>query len=111
MAMGREPADARKERLSLCRAILLLRTPKECENFLKDLCSVSELDAMASRWRMARELRRGRTYQEISRITRSSTTTVTRAAYWMKYGAGGFRMMLNRFGGKPRRAREQPPPP
>ena len=80
----------------LFEAILELEDAKEVERFLRDLCTLSELQAMAHRWEVAKLLERGLPYQEIARQTGASTTTVTRVAHWLRYGEGGYRQALER---------------
>jgi TrpR-related protein YerC/YecD len=63
---------------------------------------MSELEAMAHRWQAARLLDEGLSYLEISKRTHASTTTVTRVAHWLRYGEGGYRLVLDRL--KRRRA-------
>jgi uncharacterized protein YerC len=41
-------------------------------------------------------LDQGLPYQEISRQTGASTTTVTRVAHWLRHGEGGYRTALDR---------------
>ena len=77
-------------------AILALRTQNEVAGFFRDLCTMSELEAMAHRWEVAQLLDRGLPYQEIASRTHASTTTVTRVAHWLRYGEGGYRMALDR---------------
>ena len=80
----------------LFEAILELEDAEEVERFLRDLCTLSELQAMAHRWEVAKLVERGLPYQEISRQTGASTTTVTRVAHWLRYGEGGYRQALER---------------
>jgi TrpR-related protein YerC/YecD len=80
----------------LFQAVLMLETPAEIEAFLRDLCTLSELEAMAHRWQVARLLERGLPYLEIAERTGASTTTVTRVAHWLKHGEGGYRLALDR---------------
>ena len=47
------------EHTDLFETIASLRTRDEAERFLRDLCTVSELDAMAHRWQVAQWLHRG----------------------------------------------------
>ena len=77
-------------------AFLTLERPSEVEAFLRDLCTLSELEAMAHRWQVARRLEHGQPYQEIAERTGASTTTVTRVAHWLKHGEGGYRVALDR---------------
>jgi TrpR-related protein YerC/YecD len=91
-----------QEITELCEAIVSLRSPDEAGRFLRDLCTMSELEAMAHRWQAARLLDEGLPYLEISKRTHASTTTVTRVAHWLRYGEGGYRLVLDRL--KRRRA-------
>jgi TrpR-related protein YerC/YecD len=81
----------------LFQAILSLQTRAEVEHFLRDLCTLAELEAMAQRWAVARQVDRGLPYLEISHRTGASTTTVTRVAHWLRHGEGGYRLALDRL--------------
>lgn len=85
-----------KESDILFKSILLLKNKKECENFFRDLCTLSELKAMTERWQIVRFLKEGNSYRKIAEMTGASTATVTRVAYWMENGEGGYTMMLAR---------------
>ncbi len=80
----------------LADALLSLRTRDECRRFLRDLCTLGELEALAHRWQIARLLDEGRSYLEISDRVRTSTATVTRVAHWLRHGAGGYALALER---------------
>jgi len=80
----------------LSEAILVLETPDEVERFLRDLCTIAELEAMGHRWAVAQLVDRGLPYLEISQRTGASTTTVTRVAHWLRHGEGGYRLALDR---------------
>ena len=77
-------------------AILSLRTRDEAHRFFRDLCTMSELEAMTHRWQAAKLLDEGLPYLEIAARTGASTTTVTRVAQWLKRGEGGYRLVLDR---------------
>lgn len=81
---------------SLHRAFLTLRTPAEVSQFLRDLCTPSEVEAMVDRWRTAALLREGRSYREISQLTGVSVTTIGRVARFLNMGEGGYRLALRR---------------
>jgi TrpR-related protein YerC/YecD len=85
-----------KEMRALFDAIQSLETRAETESFFRDLCTISELEAMAHRWEVARLLERGLPYLEIAERTGASTTTVTRVAHWLRHGEGGYRTALDR---------------
>ncbi len=80
----------------LFQAIASLKTPAETQAFLRDLCTRSELDAMAHRWQVAQLLDEGLPYLEVAKRARASTTTVTRVAQWLRNGEGGYRLALKR---------------
>ena len=82
--------------VDLFDAVKTLRTRAEVEHFLRDLCTLSELEAMAHRWEVARLLDEGLPYLEIAQRTGASTTTVTRVARWLRHGEGGYRLALDR---------------
>jgi TrpR-related protein YerC/YecD len=80
----------------LFAAILSLETKQEVERFFRDLCTLSELEAMAHRWQVVQLLEDGLPYLEIAERTGASTTTVTRVAHWLRHGEGGYRLALDR---------------
>lgn len=84
------------ETTELFQAILSLRTEEEAAAFFRDLCTLSELEAMAHRWQVARLVDAGLPYQAIAAQTGASTTTVTRVAHWLRHGEGGYRLALER---------------
>lgn len=81
---------------ALFQAILQLRDINECYQFFEDLCTIPELKSIAQRWDVAKQLDRGITYQEISQQLNASTATISRVNRCITYGAGGYRMMLDR---------------
>ena len=80
----------------LADAVLSMRTRDEEKRFLRDLCTLPELEALAHRWQIARLLERGIPYLEIAERVPTSTATVTRVAQWVRHGAGGYRIALDR---------------
>ncbi len=81
---------------SLYRAFLTLDKPAEVRQFLLDLCTPSELEAIVDRWWTASLLKEGHSYREISEITRVSVTTIGRVARYLNMGEGGYRLALRR---------------
>ncbi len=81
----------------LCRAIMCLGDLDECYQFFEDICTVSELKAMAQRLEVARMLREGHTYDEIVDRTGASTATISRVKRCLNYGADGYRIVLERL--------------
>lgn len=83
-----------KESKNLTKAFLSLKSEKEVESFLRDVCTISELQAMTERYEVAQLLKEGIAYRKIAEKTGVSTTTITRVAHWMKYGKGGYEVAL-----------------
>jgi len=81
---------------SLHRAFLTLKTSSEVNQFLQDLCTPSEVEAIVDRWWTASLLREGHSYREISEITGVSVTTIGRVARFLNMGEGGYRLALRR---------------
>jgi TrpR-related protein YerC/YecD len=81
---------------ALFDAILSLETQEEAARFFRDLCTLSELEAMAHRWQVAQLVDEGLPYLEVAKRTHASTTTVTRVAHWLRHGEGGYRLALDR---------------
>ena len=80
----------------LADAVLTLRNRDEARRFLRDLCTLGELEALAHRWQIARLLADGRSYLDIAETVQTSTATVTRVAHWLRHGAGGYDLALGR---------------
>ena len=78
-------------------AMLSMETKDEVEWFLRDLCTLAELEAMAHRWTVARLVDQGLPYVEVAEKAGASTTTVTRVAHWLRHGEGGYRLALDRY--------------
>ncbi|BBB92350.1 MAG TPA: YerC/YecD family TrpR-related protein [Methylomusa anaerophila] len=81
----------------LFQAILSLQTEEECYQFFEDVCTISELKAMAQRLEVARMLKAGHTYDEIVDRTGASTATVSRVKRCLYYGADGYKQVLLRL--------------
>jgi TrpR-related protein YerC/YecD len=80
----------------LFEALRSLKSRQELEAFLRDLCTLGELEAMAHRWQVARLVDQGLPYTEIAEKTGASTATVTRVAHWLNHGEGGYRTAIDR---------------
>jgi len=72
---------------SLYKAFLTMDKPGEVRQFLLDLCTPSELEAIVDRWW---------SYRDISEITGVSVTTIGRVARYLNMGEGGYRLALRR---------------
>ena len=88
---------------ALCKAIISLRSVDECRNFLRDLCTPAELQALVDRWHVVELLQQGLPYRQIHDITGVSVTTVGRVARFLADGFGGYETALERVGKQARR--------
>jgi len=88
-----EHVTARQEALAernLCIALAALKDPEEVRAFLRDLCTPTEIQAMADRWAVVPYLKREVPYREIHRLTGVSVTTIGRVARFLTSGHGGY---------------------
>lgn len=84
----------------LFEAILALESPEECYRFFEDLCTVGEIRALAQRFQVAEMLDGGATYEEIETKTGMSSATISRINRYLRYGADGYRLALDRLRGR-----------
>jgi TrpR-related protein YerC/YecD len=90
---------------ALADALTTLRTRDDVMLFLRDLCTLPELEALAHRWQTVLLLDEGVPYVEIAARVPTSTATVTRVAQWLRHGTGGYRIALERTRRRERRQR------
>ena len=81
---------------ALFEGVLSLETVEECYNFFEDLCTITELRAMAQRFQVAKMLDQGQIYSDIVHETGASTATISRVNKCLIYGTDGYRMVLDR---------------
>ncbi len=81
----------------LFKAILSLETKEECYSFLEDLCTVNEILSLSQRFAVAKMLREGYTYLEISEKTGASTATISRVNRSLIYGNDGYDIVFERI--------------
>ena len=90
-----------KETEALFKAILKLKTVDESRRFFRDLCTLEEIQNMSSRWEVIQLLEQKKlSYREVSKKTGLSTTTIGRISWWMRYGEGGYKLVLKRLSKK-----------
>ena len=78
------------------RVILRLKDVEEVSAFMRDVATLSELTEMAKRWEAAQLIDKKAPYREVSEKTGLSTTTVSRVAYWLRNGEGGYEIALKK---------------
>jgi TrpR-related protein YerC/YecD len=97
MKTPRDPARRKRAEKALCRAILALQSESECRQFLADLCTPAELEALIDRWSVVPLLQDGVPYRRIHDLTGVSVTTIGRVARFLSGGNGGYRTVLDRL--------------
>lgn len=78
--------------------ILSLKTREECYMFFEDACTVKEMLDIAQRLEVAKLLADKQSYAQIAKETGMSTATISRVSRCLMYGAGGYRLALERMG-------------
>ena len=89
-----------KETDKLFEAILSLENTEECYRFFEDICTVKELLDISQRLEVARMLKTGKSYQEVSKETGASTATISRVNKCLLYGSGGYSLILEKMEAK-----------
>lgn len=78
----------------LCDVLARLDDPCAVQQFLEDLCTPAELEALSDRWAVVPLLADGVSYRQIHERTGVSVTTIGRVARHLEGGAGGYRAAL-----------------
>ena len=98
MKPNRNDSKSRQTRAenALFSAINSLETVDECRDFLKDLCTPAELQALVDRWQVVEYLEQGLPYRKIHDLTGVSVTTIGRVARFLTDGFGGYQVAIER---------------
>lgn len=78
----------------LLQAFLSLTTEHDIFLFLRDLCTVEEINEFVQRLEIARLLSEKKSYKEIEKITGVSSTTIARVAKFLHGKRGGYQKVL-----------------
>lgn len=81
----------------LYEAIAAIRTTEEARKFFQDLCTPTEIQAMADRWLVVDLIKAGKPYRQIYAETNVSVTTVGRVARCILLGTGGYNVIYDRL--------------
>ena len=81
----------------LCEAFLTLETVDEMYAFIEDVATIGEIKALAQRLEVARLLNENKTYPKVTQHTGASTATISRVKKFLDYGAGGYKIVLERM--------------
>jgi len=94
--MSREPVIQNKSIDELYKAIVSISSVEECYTFFEDLCTITEIQAMAQRYHVALMLEQGVTYSKIAKETGASSATISRVNRALNYGAGGYKSVITK---------------
>jgi len=78
----------------LMKTIVTLKDDDQCYRFFEDICTISEIKAMAQRLEVARLLDKGERYETIVEKTGASTATISRVKRCLVYGADGYNSIM-----------------
>jgi TrpR-related protein YerC/YecD len=95
--MAFDPKSKSDDMDLFCETVLQLKTVEEVYRFFEDLCTMSELEKMAQRMRIALMLWHKKSYQKVKIKTNASTTTIGRIAKSLKYGNEGYKTVFFRL--------------
>ena len=84
-----------QEKEKLYEEILKRKSVEDCDKFFEDLCTINEINAMAQRLDVAVLLKQGETFNAIVEKTGASTATISRVNKCLKYGSGGYDIVLS----------------
>ena len=98
MKPNRHDTERQQQRAedALFEALISLESVDECRNFLKDLCTPAELQALVDRWQVVAYLEQGLPYRKIHDLTGVSVTTIGRVARFLADGFGGYQTAIER---------------
>lgn len=81
---------------ALFEALDKLQGTAEIRNFLKDLCTPAELQALVDRWQVVGLLEKELPYRQIHDMTGVSVTTIGRVARFLTDGYGGYQVAIEK---------------
>ena len=95
--MAYESKYRREDIDELFDGILTLRDREDCYRFFEDICTINEIHSIAQRLQVAKLLSEKKTYNEIEKVTKASTATISRINKCIVYGSDGYRRVLDRL--------------
>jgi TrpR-related protein YerC/YecD len=81
----------------LFQTVLKLNDLESCYRFFEDVCTVNELQDLATRFEVARLLKEKKSYVEIVKLTKASTATISRVNRALLYGADGYQLAFKKL--------------
>jgi TrpR-related protein YerC/YecD len=81
----------------LFQTVLKLNDLESCYRFFEDVCTVNELQDLATRFEVARLLKEKKSYVDIAKLTKASSATISRVNRALLYGADGYQLALKKL--------------
>ncbi|OGL66007.1 hypothetical protein A3B21_00560 [Candidatus Uhrbacteria bacterium RIFCSPLOWO2_01_FULL_47_24] len=82
--------------LELCQSMVMVKNLKESARVLGDLLSEPELRMVAKRLQIAKQLLKGKKYEQIRQELKVSQQTIARVNLWLQQAGEGLRMVMAR---------------
>lgn len=79
------------------RVFTKMETPIEAKKFMTDILTPNEIESIAERWQIMKELDTGMVQREVSAKLSVSIAKVTRGSRILKYGEGGFLTIMRKM--------------
>jgi Trp operon repressor len=92
----------------LARLFAAVQSEKEAQMLLEDMLTPQEVDSLAERWSLIRELAAGTPQREIAKKLNISISKITRGSRVLKFGTGGFSVLLKRLHVEKAKSAEHP---
>lgn len=86
-----------KQARDFYKTLAKINNDKQIAMFLRDVFTLGELEEAMNRLQVAKMLNKGIPYRQISQVLKISTATITRVAYWLHHGTGGYRLALDKL--------------
>ncbi len=87
-----------KHRKELYRLFAAVSTEEEAQMLLQDILTPQELESVAERWQLIRELAKGTPQRMIAEKLQLSISKITRGSRMLQYGTGAFKHFLQKLG-------------
>ncbi|NCU38163.1 hypothetical protein EOL96_03870 [Candidatus Saccharibacteria bacterium] len=94
MSMNKSTIWESQTTQQLAETLLAIDSPKDMQNFLRDVMTEKELIEISSRLEAARMLQAGNKYIDIVTKTKLSSRTVARISDWLQNGCNGYQVAL-----------------
>ena len=92
----KKPLDDHSHR-RLYEVLAKINKPEDIQIFLKDLCTINEVNQMSQRLQCAELMLKGYTYSQITELSSISSATLSRVSRCLQYGSGGYSKLLASF--------------